>query len=63
MPMLQVLLALFFLLPLTVEAQQATAEELFERFKSASRFDFTYPREKVYLHLDQSAYLTGDTIW
>ncbi len=60
---LRVLFTLFFLLPLTVEAQQATAEMLFERFKSASRFDFTYPREKVYLHLDQSAYLTGDTIW
>lgn len=39
------------------------AERLFEWFKAASGFDRTYPREKVYLHLDNSAYLENDSIW
>ena len=38
-------------------------EQLFEKFKTAARFDYKYPREKVYVHFDNSAYLTGDTIW
>lgn len=42
---------------------QNNAEVLFEKFKKAARFDFNYPREKVYLHFDNAAYLTGDTIW
>ncbi|MCI6252393.1 MAG: hypothetical protein MR624_05145 [Bacteroidales bacterium] len=29
----------------------------------AAGFDNDYPREKVYLHLDNNAYFTGDTIW
>lgn len=36
---------------------------MFAHFKQASRFDYNYPREKVYLHFDNSAYLEGDTIW
>ena len=39
------------------------AEQLFEKFKKAARFDYKYPREKVYVHFDNTAYLTGDTIW
>ena len=39
------------------------AERLFEQFKKASRFDYTYPREKVYVHFDNSAYMVGDSIW
>ena len=38
-------------------------EQLFEKFKTAARFDYNYPREKVYVHFDNTAYLTGDTIW
>lgn len=38
-------------------------EQLFEKFKTAARFDYKYPREKVYVHFDNTAYLTGDTIW
>ena len=44
-------------------AQQPTAEQLFNKFKAAARFDYKFPREKVYLHLDNSAYFEGDTIW
>lgn len=36
---------------------------LFSFFKTASNFDRTYPREKVYLHLDNSAYIEGDSIF
>lgn len=39
------------------------AERLFAFFKKASRFDYDFPREKVYLHFDNSAYIEGDTIW
>lgn len=38
-------------------------EQLFEKFKTAAQFDYKYPREKVYVHFDNTAYLTGDTIW
>lgn len=49
----------------TLSAQTATdeVEQLFQRFKSAATFDYRYPREKVYVHFDNSAYLEGDTIW
>ncbi len=57
---------LFFLLslPLSLTAQQDTVlTQLFEQFRKASTFDHIYPREKVYLHLDNNAYLVGDSIW
>ena len=38
-------------------------EKLFNIFKTASNFDRTYPREKVYLHFDNSAYIEGDSIF
>ena len=60
------LLSLFILLvtlPTSLLAQLSETEALFEKFKSAARFDYRYPREKVYLHFDNSAYLLGDTIW
>lgn len=38
-------------------------DSLFSRFKSATGFDRTYPREKVYLHLDNASYIEGDSIW
>ncbi len=45
-------------------AQSATpVDSLFARFKKSARFDYDFPREKVYLHFDNSAYLVGDTIW
>ncbi len=45
----------------TVEKSQT--EELFNRFKMAAQFDYRYPREKVYMHFDNSAYFEGDTLW
>lgn len=43
--------------------RRAEAELLFEKFKAAAGFDYLWPREKVYLHLDNSAYLEKDTLW
>ena len=57
---------LFVLGCLPAQAQssvQAETEALFDRFKAAARFDYKYPREKVYLHFDNAGYLEGDTIW
>ena len=60
------LLLSYFLLLLVVSMTAQTSnqtEQLFEKFKSAARFDYTYPREKVYVHFNSSSYLVGDTIW
>ena len=38
-------------------------DSLLAMFRKAARFDQIYPREKVYVHFDNSAYLMGDTIW
>ena len=57
---------LFLFTTFTAQAQssvQAETEALFDRFKAAARFDYKYPREKVYLHFDNAGYLEGDTIW
>ena len=54
----------FFLPPLTLVGQtDASVQALFERFKAAAAFDHEYPREKVYLHLDNNAYYEGDSIY
>lgn len=57
------ILLLLLLLPFSSYAQQQTAEELFELFKTVSGFDRKYPREKVYLHMDNTSYVEGDTLW
>lgn len=58
------LLSLLTLLPLGLKATGGSdAEALFRRFREAARFDFNYPRERVYLHLDNNAYVEGETIW
>jgi len=61
----KVLLALLAALaPLAAtRAQLPAAEALFARFRAASGFDHRYPREKVYLHFDRTAYTEGDTLW
>ena len=52
------------LFPLCLTAQEDTIfKHLFEHFRQASTYNKLYPREKVYLHLDNNAYLTGDSIW
>ena len=49
---------------LTVGAQpDASVQALFAKFRQAARFDYNFPREKVYLHLDNTSYLEGDTLW
>lgn len=52
-----------FILSAYSQERSAEAEQLFDRFKAASGFDRLYPREKVFLHFDQSAYVEGDTLW
>lgn len=49
----------------TADAQTGNDElkQILLKFKAASAFDYNYPREKVYLHLDNTAYLEGDTLW
>lgn len=57
-------LCLFLLLcPLVLVAQNAATAQLMAWLRSAYRFDHEYPREKVMLHLNQSAYVEGDTLW
>ena len=58
------MMMLFFLLVLPAYGQSVGKEmsQLYERFKNAACFDQVYPREKVYVHLDNSAYIAGDTI-
>ena len=41
----------------------ASVAALFERFKSAAAFDHEFPREKVFLHLDNNAYYEGDSLF
>ena len=59
----------FFLLtlllsPLTLTGQtDASVQALFDRFKAAAAFDHEFPREKVFLHLDNNAYYEGDSIF
>ena len=48
---------------LTTSAQSQDIVSLYEKFKAAAAFDHEFPREKVYLHLDNNAYLEGDSIW
>lgn len=57
------LLACLMSVPATfAQKGQQDAERLFRWFKAAGSFDYRYPREKVYLHLDNNSYLEGDTL-
>ena len=59
-----IFLQLLLCFPLCLAAQEDTVlTQLFEQFRKASTYNQNYPREKVYLHLDNNAYLTGDSIW
>lgn len=49
--------------PVSLCAQEPDFARLFARFKAAAGFDHKYPREKVYLHLDNNAYFEGETLW
>lgn len=45
------------------QAQTSATDSLFNCFRNAKGFDYNYPREKVYLHLDNNAYFEEETIW
>ena len=57
-------LILLILTQLSAFAQtDANVQQLIRNFKNLCQFDDKYPREKVYLHLDNTSYFTGETIW
>lgn len=51
------------LFSLLLSAQNTATSQLLHWLKSAYRFDHEYPREKVMLYPNQSAYMEGDTLW
>ncbi len=58
------LLLCLLLAPIVASSQtHPDVAKLFERFKSAAAFDHEFPREKVYLHLDNNAYYEGDSLF
>ena len=64
--MKRILLILFCSLHsiLFLRSQNASSDIIFKQFfDNAVAFADTYPREKVYLHFDNSSYYVGDTIW
>lgn len=61
--MKKTLLMLLLLASLPAIAQTDDMQRLFSYFKAAAGFDHRYPREKVYLHLDNNAYFEDETLW
>lgn len=49
--------------PGRLAAQANDFAALFSLFKKAATFDYDFPREKVYVHMDNNAYQEGDTLW
>lgn len=49
-----------FLISLTAEAQQAGLDSVLKKF---DRYRINWPQEKVYLHVAQELFLTGETLW
>lgn len=60
---LSALICLLAALSATAQTDSNELQQLLLKFKAASQFDYNYPREKVYLHFDNTAYLEGDTLW
>lgn len=49
---------------LSLRSQNVSSDSIFKQFfDNAIAFADAYPREKVYLHFDNSSYYVGDTIW
>ena len=46
-----------------LEPDAALCPDRLAMLRNIAGFDHEYPREKVYLHLDNSAYIEGDTLW
>ena len=51
---------LFFLLPILAFAEESALEMLSQR---QAAFGQTIPQEKVFIHMDNTSYQLGDTIW
>lgn len=64
MPLLRILIytilvnSIFFSI-----AKAQTPDLVIEKLETLDSITHKYPQEKVYLHLDRSSYLSGDTIW
>lgn len=43
--------------------QESGGENIAKRLKEIKQFPVQYPREKVYLHFDNTSYFVGDTLW
>lgn len=58
-------MAMLVCVPQGLRAQGPSAEvvSLMQMMRSAAAFDHNFPREKVYLHLDNNAYYEDETIW
>ncbi len=48
---------------LTAKAESGEFEQLYKHFQQVAAFDYNSPREKVYVHMDNSAYFTDETLW
>lgn len=52
------------LLAATLSGENPPAKVVFEQYMNQAQvFADTYPREKAYLHFDNTSYYVGDTIW
>lgn len=58
-----ILLALCSISGLAQQTTVSEMEKLFRWFTATASFDHRYPREKVYVHFDNSAYIEGDSLW
>lgn len=60
----KILFSCFVLFPGLLHAQDnASLEKLRSFIQNAAVFSYDYPQEKVFLHLDNSSYAIGDTLW
>lgn len=58
------LLSVCGLLAMTARGENPPAKVIFEQYMNqAQTFADNYPREKAYLHFDNTSYYVGDTIW
>ncbi len=58
------LLPLYALFAMAASGENPPAKAIFAQYmQQAQNFADTYPREKAYLHFDNTSYYVGDTIW
>lgn len=58
-----ILLTFFSISGMAQQTAVSEMEKLFRWFTATASFDHRYPREKVYVHFDNSAYIEGDSLW